>query len=114
MPFVSTAITSMCLSIIGSGLYNEACNKAAEAGTKQTGVYQTLADGETKTMIYATEMGVNKLGKTTMEVGAAGVFLYRAYRDKAVTFKLKRVPLADSMTSQITKNSYNMSLNWHF
>lgn len=114
MPYVATALTSLCLSLASSGQYNAACNKASEAGAKQVGVYQTLEDAEHKTMVYATELGENTLGKKTMDVGGSAVYLYRCYRDKSVIFKLNHVPMADSITNQVTKDSVKMSINWHF
>lgn len=114
MPFIATAITSMCLGIASSGQYNTACNKAAEAGTKQLGTYQVLEDGERKTMEFAAKQGEYKLGGTVMKAGAAGVYVYRTYRDKSLTFKVKDIGVADSMTNQVTPNSYKVSFNWHF
>lgn len=114
MPLVSTAIASMCLSLAGSGQYNESCNKAVEAYTKQAGTFQMLEGGERRTLEYATQMGEKNLGTTVMKTGAAGVFVYRVYKDKALTFKIKDVGIADSLTNHVTPHSYDFSLNWHF
>lgn len=118
MPLLSTqlvvGLTYLCTNVAGNPQYNQACNKSVEAGTKQVGTYQLLEDGEKRTMEYATGLGEDKLGTTVMKAGAAGVYAYRVYRDKSVTFKIKSVGIADSMTNQVTTNSYKLSLDWHF
>lgn len=118
MPLIDTqlaaGIASLCMGLTSSSQYNQACNKASEAGYKQVGVYKLINDGESKTIQYATTLGQDKLGKTTMETGEAGVFLYKVYKSKSLTFKLPNVGIADQMSNQITPNSYKLNLVWHF
>lgn len=111
---LTAGITYLCVSVAGTPQYNDACNKVAEASTKQVGIYHLLDDNEQKTMTYATNLANDTLGHTTMSIGGVGAFLFRAYRDKSITLKIPTLGIADSINSQLTLTTYKLNLTWRF
>lgn len=79
------AIAAFCIGT-ASGTYNDACNKAVDAGMRQMGVRQQVDNAEDKTNRILMGKADKTLGKESMSVMLASAFVYRTARDKAITF----------------------------
>ena len=113
MPLLATAFTSVCVGLM-PGTYDMACNKALEAGTKQTGIYQQSEQVENKSLEYVTEKGEKNLGKPVAVVLASGPFLYKSYKEKTLRFNVPNFGLCDRISNEITPNSYSVKFGWHW
>lgn len=110
---IQSAIASFCMTVASNPAYNQACNKAAEAGTKQTGIYQTADSYEGNTINYAKkELTYHLGGQTVGAIGAAG-FAYNTTRTKSLNFSLPTLGLCNSINNEITPNSYSIHLKWN-
>jgi len=108
----SQAITAFCMSAASSATYNNACNHAVDAGTRQVGIRQQVDGAEDKTTALVATKATDVAGKhVSMAVGAVG-FVYKTYRDKSLVFKLPTMGICDSLSNQITPNSYILSFQW--
>jgi len=107
------AIVAICVSAVNPQ-YHTACDKALDAGTRQAGI-KTGADGtEDKATQTVTGYIQDEIGKDSMKVLGAGVFMYRTAKDRSLTFKLPTFGIADSIGNQITPNSYALNIRWNF
>lgn len=92
-----------------NGHYTEACSKAIEAGTKQTGVYQTAEKAED-----LTKQGASKtVGETPVAV--AGIAA-KSYKDKNVTYTFQPMNVLDMdrITTSVGKGSGSVNFGWSF
>lgn len=110
----STGIASLCAALASSGQYDQACNKAVDAGTRQTGIRQTFDGAEDKSMQVFTQEAESYTPKPIQDVAATGVFVYRAARNKKVELKLPTMGVCDSMSSELTPASYALTVRWYF
>lgn len=105
-------IAASCSS---QGIYQNACSKALEAGTKQYGFYQNVDQVEqyTSKTVYKTVTGVT--GETPWVVTAVAV---KAYRDKAISYGFNpKVLSMDRITTKVgSQDGGNGSVNfeWRF
>lgn len=111
MGLFSTAIMSFCIAT-APGQYNNACNSAVDAGTRQAGVRQQFDAAEEQTSQYVAKKAESVTPKTVQKVAGAGFFLYRTAQDKKVNFNLPTLGLADSLSNEITPNSYLVTFKW--
>jgi hypothetical protein len=110
---LSKAIVAICVSAVNPQ-YNTACDKALDAGTRQVGM-RTNTDGtEDKATQIATNYVQDEFGKDSTYVIGAGAFAYKTAKDRSVTFKLPTLGIADSISNQITTNSYTLNVRWNF
>jgi uncharacterized surface anchored protein len=92
----------------------EACRKAIEAGSKQSGMYQTITqiqDHATKTV---EKVAVNAVGEEAL---AYPVVVAKVYRDQAVSygFTPKHILGIDRIETTVNFNgSGSMNLKWSF
>lgn len=107
----STAIVAFCTGTV-SGQYNEACNKAMDAGTQQAGWRQSVDNVEDKTVNYVNAKVQDKTPKSMQEVVAVAGFGYKTVRDKKLHFKLPTLGLASSISNEITLTSYTINIMW--
>lgn len=82
------------------GAYQQACQKAIEAGTKQTGFYQAVQKAEDAAQNKALTTATNTAGETPVMIAAIAA---KTARDKAITYKFKRkaVPFFDTITTKV-------------
>ena len=106
-------------------MYQNACSKAMEAGTKQSQVYQYDEKGEGYFRVYAQKQATDFLGEDTFKAigGTVGgtVFLYNTAKSRSISFNLPTFGLCNSAnnqislnpnSSQIILNTYRINLNW--
>lgn len=107
----STGIVTVCASL-AVGQYNDACNKAMDAGTRQVGWRQTADSAEDKTVQYVNSKAQHYAPKPLQDVVAVTGFAVRAARDKRVDFKLPTMGLCNSLSNSITPDSYQLTIQW--
>jgi len=109
---LGNAIVALCVS--ASGQYNQACNKALDAGTRQIGIRQDADNLEDKSLDLAKNTATTNLGPTPVAIVTAGVYTYKVYKDKSIVFKLPDIGIADSISNQITDKSYKLNFTWRW
>lgn len=110
----STSIVSLCASIAVNGQYNQACNSAVDASTRQIGIRQSVDQAEDKSVQLVTTKTESLTPKPIQEVAGAGFFIYRTTKDKKVQFNLPTMGLCDSVNNEITPQSYSLTIKWNF
>lgn len=109
---MSLMITSACLSF--SNINQEACNKAAEAGAKQSGFEQNIETVQKGIEKEADHKAHYILGDTGMEVVGGGIFLAKTVVDKSVNFNLPTLGMCDRITNHVGVDKYSLELVWGF
>lgn len=109
---LGSTIIAICLSAQGS--YNQACNKALEAGSKQSGVYQEIDGIEKGTIKYINTQAEKRLTKNEMSAVATGYLVYKTTKDKKIQINLPTLGLFDKVHSEISPTSYNVRFQWNF
>lgn len=112
MPLLSSAIVAMCLNY--QGQYKEACVKALESATRQTGVYQSIEQTENQVNRYANNRAEHIVGRKGISIVGTGFFVVRTVRDKTVTFFLPNFGICNSIGNRISPTSYDMDIEWKF
>lgn len=110
-----SAITAFCISA-ASGSYNDACTHAVDAATRQVGWRQQVDYVEDKTLEVANKEALRHaarvVGKEGITVLAAGGYVYRVVKEKSLSFRLPTLGLCNSVSNQITYDSYRLVLEW--
>lgn len=96
-----------------SGQYNQACSKAMEAGTKQTGIYQNVDKAESMGKQEALKTVTNVAGETPAAVVGVAA---KSYHDKGVTYSFKPVDVLsiDRITTRVGKGTGTLNFEWRF
>lgn len=113
MALITGAFVFFCAQIGATGQYDQACNKSLEAASRQSGSYQLMESTEKKTSEYATNIAQKNLGSVPLDIGGAGVFMYKVYHSKSLNFKVPNLGLADTVTASATPNSGKISFKWN-
>lgn len=109
---MSLMIVSACLSFNGQG--KEACEKALEAGSKQSGIEQNVNQAQDRLEDKAKKNAKDLLGDTTMDVVGGTVFLAKTISDKSVKFSLPTMGLCDKITNEVGPDKYQLQMVWRF
>lgn len=112
MSAIAIAITSACLNL--SGPAQQACDKALEAGAKQSGIEQNVDQIEKHIERDADQKGHYYLGDTGMEVVGSTVFVAKTLIDKSLKFNTPTFGLCDRITNQVGPDKYSLQLEWRF
>lgn len=107
------AIASLCVAT-ATGQYNNACNKALDASTRQIQIRQEADAAQDVGEKAITKKVEENLGKTTVQAVVAGGFVYNTVKTKALDFKLPNMGIADTISNKVTPNSYGLTLVWKF
>jgi hypothetical protein len=109
---VSSAIVAICVSTQGN--YNDACNKALDAGTRQIGLRTQVDQAEDNSVRLLDQKA--RMILTTEEYSALGMagFAYKTAKDKRLNFNLPNFGVCDRITNEVTRSSYNIQFNWRF
>ena len=105
------AIAMVCVSA-ATPQYNNACNKALDAGTQQAGIKQQYDNLENKSTELAKNKAISTFGSTPVELVSAGVYTYKVVKDRSVFFALPNMGLADKISNKITDKSYTINFSW--
>lgn len=112
MPLMTWMIGLACSNIYQN--HQDACSSAMLATAKQTKIYQIDEKTENYYTLQANSLANDTLGNGTVDVIGSTAYAYKAYKNKAVDFKLPSMGICDSASNHITNNSYSINLNWHF
>lgn len=112
MSTMTTLAISVCIGL--SGAQQQACEKAIEAGAKQSGIEQNVDRFQRKIEKNATDKATDIIGKPGVDVVGGGVFVAKTIMDKSVRFNLPTLGICDRITNQIGVNQYSTQLEWGF
>lgn len=112
MAAMEAIIIASCLGL--SGNQRDACVKALEAGSKQTGVEQKVNNIEDKVSKTADKDARAIVGDTGMEVGASVGFIAKAAIEKSATFRFPVFRPAMYLNTQIGVEKSTLGLEWKF
>lgn len=108
IPSLSAAMFALCAQYQAPNSH-EACVKALDAGTRQSGIRQTYDTAENELNRVVERTAENKLGKDAVSAIIAGAFVYKAVDQKSLTFGLTH-----SLSNTITPNSYSLNMKWNW
>jgi hypothetical protein len=111
MALISSLIVIVCSGTVPN--YADPCQKALEATTKQTQLYQTDEKLESYASDRAVKISTKVLGQGTMDALGGGAYAYKVYRDRSIHFRLPTFGLCDSASNTIGLDSYSLNLSWH-
>lgn len=114
MGLFESAIMSACIAGASPGQGQMACQKATEAGGKQTGVEQTVDAYETRETKIFEKKFVDFLGQDSATAVAGSVFLAKSLASRSVSFGLPNFGLCSSIKTEITENTSMLKLEWKF
>lgn len=112
MALIEGLLSSVCAMTPGN--YNQACTKAADATSIQTGVKQTDAQQEDYWSKWGLKQSTEIVGEKTIYTMGTGVYLYKTYADKKVSVDLPKVWFCQSIHTELSPNSYGVQLKWTF
>lgn len=109
----ASAVTAFCVGV-APGTYNNACNHAIDAGTKQTGLRQNADRLEDFSVSKINQHVEKDLGRPVASTIAVGSYLYRVVNEKSITVRVPTLGICNSAKSQITPNSAKLMLEWRW
>jgi arginine/ornithine N-succinyltransferase beta subunit len=92
--------------------HQDACGKFGEVGTQKIGLSEIDRKTEDYYTVKAEQTTQNTLGNEALYAGIGIAYAYKSYRNKAISFKLPTMGVADSVTNKVTTNSYTLNLTW--
>lgn len=112
MGALQTIITASCVSL--SGVAQDACNKALEAGTKQSGVEQNVNKIEDNVSKTADKQARSVVGNSGMDVAGGVAFIAKSVVEKSAIFALPTFGLNMSLKAQVGAEKSGLSLEWKY
>lgn len=109
---MTVLIASACIGL--SGNKQQACEKALEAGSKQTGIEQNVDKFQKVVERKAKDGAEDVIGKDGVDVVGGGVFVAKTIVDRSVKFNAPTFDLCDRVTSQVGIDKYSVELEWGF
>ena len=101
-----------CSSVQTYANHQDACNAFITQSTQKIGLYQDTNGIESHYTVIANDTAKDNIGTAPMEIGGGLAYGYRAYRQKAVDFRLPTMGICDKASNHITPNSYSLNLTW--
>lgn len=112
MSAMTALITSACIGL--SGAHQQACEKAIEAGSKQTGLEQSVDQIQKMVERKANNKAKDIIGKSGMDIAGGGIFLVKTAIDKSVKINLPTLGICDRISTQVGVNQNSMQMEWGF
>lgn len=109
---MTTIIASACMGLSGSA--NDACVKALDAGSRQTGIEQDVNMAQKTIERKANKEAYVLIGHTGMEIAGGGIFITKAVIDKSVQFNMPTMGMCDRITNNVGHDKYFLLLEWGF
>lgn len=111
MAILESLIMTSCLGLIGDA--QVACNKAIEAGMKQSGVEASSNQAEDVYVRKADTEAHSVLG-TDYNLVAATVFVVKTASDRSVSFGLPTFKVCDKISAQVGADKSALNMEWKF
>lgn len=103
-------ITSACLGISGNG--QQACEKALESDSKQSGIEQNVDQTQKYIEKTADRTAHEILGEQVIDITGGGIFIAKTVVDKSVQFNVSAFGICDKITSQVGVDKYSTQMIW--
>lgn len=113
MGLLDTLIITSCMGM-QSGQPQDACQKALQAGTKQSGVEKVANDQETAITKKADTKAKDLLGEQTYSVVGGTVFLAKTVSEKKVSLGLPTMGICNSIKAEVSDKQSQLKLEWKF
>lgn len=104
-------IATLCAGVSGPG---DACLKAAEAASRQSGFYESVNQVEDKTKTIAESEVRQVAGETTVTVVSYGAMIAKIGSGGAGAVNMKGGPFCDKITLTGSKKQGSVGLGWSF
>ncbi len=102
--------TAICLSTVPSN-GQEACNKALQAASVQSGVEPTLEKAQGLVTAYMQVQAEKTFGRDLCSAAAAA---YTIGSQRRIQFTTKQVPLVERTSVGVTPDSATLQFGWSF
>lgn len=97
-----------------AGSPQQACEKALQAGSKQSGVETAANDEEKRVTQKADAKAKEFLGEKAVGVVGGTVFIAKTISEKKVTFGLPTLGVCDSVKAQVSDKASELKIEWNF
>jgi hypothetical protein len=113
MPFIfDQAVLATCLAL-APGTYNSACQKSLQAAGTQTQIKENANIVEERVTKKAYQYVEQGMGQNFTYLMGSSSLVYKAYKDKAITFKLPTMGTCSSIENKVSLSSYQINLKWN-
>lgn len=112
MALTEMFIVAACMNT--PAMYNNACNKAADAGTRQVGFRQQADTFEDLTTKFVDKEAQSLIGKKGVSLVGTGMFLYKVNSDKKLKVDMPNFGLCDQISTELATDSQLLRLQWNF
>lgn len=113
IPDFAMAIVAMCAPYEGTRYY-DACMKAADAGTRQVGIRQSVDQAQSKINSIVSDKVEKTVGRKVVTMVATGGFLLRTFNTKTISFRLPTLGLANSVENEVSPTTYKLVMKWNW
>lgn len=114
MALFESMLISACVAAAGNNTNQTACEKATEAGSKQSGIEQNVDIAEKKELNNLQRTAEDNLGKDIVAVVAGSVFIAKTLQSKAITFGLPTFGICSSIKTEIKPDQSMLKFEWKF
>lgn len=112
MSALESIIVASCVGMSGNA--NDACQKALQAGSKQSGVEQNMNQTEVGVTKRADATAKEYLGEPTYDVVAGIAVVAKTVSDKSAIVALPTMGLCSSFKAEIKQDKQVLKLEWNF
>lgn len=114
MGLFESALVSACIATGSTGNQQMACQKATEAGSKQSGIEKEMSDAEKHTLKKVEFEATDIIGKDGVNVVAGSVFLAKTLQSKSLSVGMPTFGLCSSIKTEIKQDSSIIKFEWKF
>lgn len=112
MSILETLIVTSCVGVPST--YLDACNKALQAGTKQSGVEQSVDAAETKVGKKADNIAKEYVSENVAGVIGGAAFVAKSVSEKSATLNLPNMGICTTIKTTVGKDKSVLKLEWKF
>lgn len=113
MGIIDTLIVTSCMGF-QAGQAQDACQKALQAGSKQSGIEKVVNNKEQQITKKADQTAKEMLGETTVGVVGGTVFLAKTISEKKVSLGLPTLGMCNSIKAEVSDKQSQLKLEWKF
>lgn len=114
MGLFETALVSACIASGGTGTQQMACQKATEAGSKQSGIEKEMNDAEKRSLNKLEIEATDIFGKSGVNVVAGSVFVAKTLQSKSLSVGMPTFGLCSSIKTEINPDMSVLKFEWKF
>lgn len=112
MSLIATTLASACIGLTGNQL--DACNKAVEAGVKQSGLEAISNNAEDKVNIMTQKVVKDHVNDDIISISGSIIYISKAVQTQSISVNIPTAGLCSTASAQINASNSNIKLEWKF